>query len=225
MLGQPAGAALATALGTHAPRAAIIRSARQIPIAVSAGTQPFVGCVHRSSASPLVTKPSALRTAAPPRRFTSYLAVSAPMTQLLGDGQARAGIGDPDAAAPRASSNAGSASAAHCAAAVNDSNPGLAKVITRTPSTNAVESTFATVRHRTKVTRGPGSRAAGVGMAFKLIQAAQDRWRAVNAPHLVALVRAGATFTNGKLVERPETENGSTTSAEEHTQEAVPAAA
>ena len=40
-------------------------------------------------------------------------------------------------------------------------------------------------------------------MAFKLIEAAQDRWRAVNAPHLVALVRAGATFDNGKLVERP----------------------
>jgi hypothetical protein len=39
-------------------------------------------------------------------------------------------------------------------------------------------------------------------MAFKLIQAAQDRWRAVNAPHLVALVRAGATFEAGKLVER-----------------------
>ena len=34
--------------------------------------------------------------------------------------------------------------------------------------------------------------------------AAQDRWRAVNAPHLVALVRAGATFTHGKLVERPD---------------------
>jgi hypothetical protein len=40
-------------------------------------------------------------------------------------------------------------------------------------------------------------------MAFKLIEAAQSRWRAVNAPHLVALVRAGATFTHGKLVERP----------------------
>jgi putative transposase len=40
-------------------------------------------------------------------------------------------------------------------------------------------------------------------MAFKLIESAQDRWRAVNAPHLVALVRAGATFVNGKLVERP----------------------
>jgi hypothetical protein len=40
-------------------------------------------------------------------------------------------------------------------------------------------------------------------MAFKLIESAQDRWRAVNAPHLVALVRAGATFINGKLIERP----------------------
>ena len=39
-------------------------------------------------------------------------------------------------------------------------------------------------------------------MAFKLIEAAQARWRAVNAPHLVPLVRAGATFTKGKLVER-----------------------
>jgi transposase-like protein len=71
-------------------------------------------------------------------------------------------------------------------------------------TTNPIESTFATVRHRTKVTRGPGSRAAGLAMAFKLIEAAQGRWRAVNAPHLVALVRAGATFVNGKLVERPD---------------------
>ena len=70
-------------------------------------------------------------------------------------------------------------------------------------TTNPIESTFATVRHRTKVTKGPGSRAAGLAMAFKLIESAQDRWRAVNAPHLVALVRAGATFINGKLVERP----------------------
>ena len=71
-------------------------------------------------------------------------------------------------------------------------------------TTNPIESTFATVRHRTKITRGPGSRAAGLAMAFKLIEAAQARWRAVNAPHLVALVRAGATFEAGKLVERPD---------------------
>jgi transposase-like protein len=70
-------------------------------------------------------------------------------------------------------------------------------------TTNPIESTFATVRHRTKITRGPGSRAAGLAMAFKLIEAAQDRWRAVNGPHLVALVRAGARFEAGKLVERP----------------------
>ena len=70
-------------------------------------------------------------------------------------------------------------------------------------TTNPIESTFATVRHRTKITRGPGSRAAGLAMAFKLVEAAQDRWRAVNAPHLVALVRAGARFEAGKLVERP----------------------
>jgi hypothetical protein len=71
-------------------------------------------------------------------------------------------------------------------------------------TTNPIESTFATVRHRTKITRGPGSRTAGLAMAFKLIEAAQDRWRAVNAPHLVALVRAGAVFEGGKLVERPD---------------------
>jgi transposase-like protein len=71
-------------------------------------------------------------------------------------------------------------------------------------TTNPIESTFATVRHRTKVTKGPGSRAAGLAMAFKLIESAQSRWRAVNAPHLVALVRAGARFEAGKLVERPE---------------------
>jgi transposase-like protein len=73
-------------------------------------------------------------------------------------------------------------------------------------TTNPIESTFATVRNRSKITKGPGSRAAGIAMAFKLIEAAQSRWRAVNAPHLVALVRAGARFENGKLVERPDDE-------------------
>jgi transposase-like protein len=70
-------------------------------------------------------------------------------------------------------------------------------------TTNPIESTFATVRLRTKVTKGPGSRAAGLAMAFKLLEAAETRWRAVNGPHLVALVRAGATFEKGVLVERP----------------------
>jgi len=69
-------------------------------------------------------------------------------------------------------------------------------------TTNPIESTFATVRLRQRITKGPGSRAAGIAMAFKLIESAQQRWRAVNAPHLVALVRAGARFERGILVER-----------------------
>ena len=54
-----------------------------------------------------------------------------------------------------------------------------------------IGSTFATVRLRTRVTKGEaGSRAAGSAMAFKLIESTPHRWRAVNAPQLVALVRA-----------------------------------
>ena len=75
-------------------------------------------------------------------------------------------------------------------------------------TTNPIESTFATVRLRQRVTKGPGSRAAGIAMAFKRIESAQARWRAVNAPHLVALVRAGAIFENGKLVERADESGG-----------------
>ena len=71
-------------------------------------------------------------------------------------------------------------------------------------TTNPVESTFATVRLRTKVTRGAGSRAAALAMVFKLVESAQARWRAVNGAHLVPLVRAGARFERGQLVERPE---------------------
>jgi hypothetical protein len=67
---------------------------------------------------------------------------------------------------------------------------------------DSIKSTFATVRLRTKVTRGAGSRVAALAMTFKLIESAQQRWRAVNAPHLVALVRAGARFDKGVLVER-----------------------
>ncbi len=94
--------------------------------------------------------------------------------------------------------------------------PGRAAGVLRLPTehwihlrtTNPIESTFATVRLRQRVTKGSGSRAAGVAMAFKLIESAQHRWRAVNAPHLVVLVRAGAVFENGKLVERPDESGG-----------------
>jgi transposase-like protein len=58
-------------------------------------------------------------------------------------------------------------------------------------TTNPIESTFSPVRARTRVTKGPGNRQAGLAMVFKLLEAAEGRWRAVNGPHLVALVRAG----------------------------------
>ncbi|MGH3089116.1 MAG: IS256 family transposase [Rubrobacteraceae bacterium] len=68
-------------------------------------------------------------------------------------------------------------------------------------TTNPIESTFAPVRARTDITKGPGSRAAGLAMIFKLMEAAEGRWRRLNGHHLVALVRSGAKFTNGELVE------------------------
>src|SRR5829696_953966 len=70
-------------------------------------------------------------------------------------------------------------------------------------TTNPIESTFSPVRARTRVTKGPGTRDTGLAMVFKLLEAAEGRWRAVNGPHLVALVRAGARFEKGRLVERP----------------------
>jgi hypothetical protein len=66
-------------------------------------------------------------------------------------------------------------------------------------TTNPIESTFATVRLRQRVTKGPGSRAGRIAMAFKLIESAQSRWRAVNAPHLVAPSAPARSSRRAKL--------------------------
>ncbi|MFE5587974.1 transposase, partial [Kitasatospora sp. NPDC056531] len=68
-------------------------------------------------------------------------------------------------------------------------------------TTNPIESTFSTVKLRTKVTRGAGSPTAALAMVFKLVESAQERWRAITGASLVALVRSGARFENGVLVE------------------------
>src|ERR1051325_2856457 len=68
-------------------------------------------------------------------------------------------------------------------------------------TTNVIESTFATVRLRTNKTKGAGSRSAGLAMAFKLLDAAQVRWRCVNAPHLATLLRADATSMNQVIID------------------------
>jgi len=69
-------------------------------------------------------------------------------------------------------------------------------------TTNPIESTFATVKLRQRVTKGAGSRNAGLAMAFKLLLAAERSWRKLNGAMLLPLVRAGVKFVNGKRVER-----------------------
>jgi putative transposase len=71
-------------------------------------------------------------------------------------------------------------------------------------TTNPIESPFATVKSRTRQTKGAGSRKAGLAMAFKLALSAQDHWRRINAPHLVALVQARVQFKNGEQASNSE---------------------
>ena len=72
-------------------------------------------------------------------------------------------------------------------------------------TTNPIESTFATVRLREGVTKGAGSRTAGLVMAFKLLQVAEGHWRRLDAAELVPLVRAGVAFEDGVQVEPQKT--------------------
>jgi transposase-like protein len=76
-------------------------------------------------------------------------------------------------------------------------------------STNPIESTFATVKLRQRVTKGAGSRAAGLAMAFKLLLAAERTWRRLNGPELMPLVRAGVRFQDGVRVERDDADASS----------------
>ena len=70
-------------------------------------------------------------------------------------------------------------------------------------TTNVIESPFATVRLRQRVTKGAGSRTKGLMMAFKLLTMAEGRWRRLNGAALLPQVRAGVTFRDGVREERP----------------------
>lgn len=71
-------------------------------------------------------------------------------------------------------------------------------------TTNPIESSFATVRLRQRVTKGAGTRTRALVMAFKLLEMAQHRWRRLNGSHLLPLVRAGVSFVDGVQPEREE---------------------
>jgi putative transposase len=76
-------------------------------------------------------------------------------------------------------------------------------------TTNPIESSFATVRLRTKVTKGAGSKKAALAMAYKLLDAAQQRWRRFNGHELIADVLAGAVFKDGERVIEQDNDNNS----------------
>jgi transposase-like protein len=78
-------------------------------------------------------------------------------------------------------------------------------------TTNPIESSFATVKLRTRVTKGAGSKAAALAMAYKLLITAQERWRRFNGHELIAEVLDGATFKDGVKV----TDGQATTQDEE----------
>jgi transposase-like protein len=69
-------------------------------------------------------------------------------------------------------------------------------------TSHPIESSFATVRLRQRVTKGAGSRAKALTMAFKLLMLAKERWRKLNGSHLLPLVRAGIPFVDGVQIER-----------------------
>ena len=66
-------------------------------------------------------------------------------------------------------------------------------------TTNPIESTFATVRHRTRQTKGCGSRLATLTMVFKLAMEAERSWRRLNGHQLMAKVIEGVQFVDGVL--------------------------
>ena len=67
-------------------------------------------------------------------------------------------------------------------------------------TTNPIESTFATVRHRTSRTRNCVSRATFLGLAFKLIEEAEKTWRRIRGADKIELLLKGIPFKDGEPV-------------------------
>jgi putative transposase len=67
-------------------------------------------------------------------------------------------------------------------------------------TTNPIESAFATVKLRTRVTKGAGSKKAALAMAYKLLDAASERWRRFNGHELITDVLDGATYKDGTRI-------------------------
>ena len=68
-------------------------------------------------------------------------------------------------------------------------------------TTNPIESTFATVRHRTSRTRNCVSRATFLGLAFKLVEEAEKSWRRIRGAERIELLLKGVPFKDGEAVQ------------------------
>lgn len=68
-------------------------------------------------------------------------------------------------------------------------------------TTNPIESTFGTVRHRTRKTKGCGSRLATLTMVFKLSLEAERTWKRLKGHQLIAKVIEGVRFVDGEMME------------------------
>ena len=66
-------------------------------------------------------------------------------------------------------------------------------------STNRIESTFSTVRHCTRQTKGCGSLNATLMMVYKLADEAQKHWRRLHSHKLIELVVQGVEFQDGDV--------------------------
>ena len=64
-------------------------------------------------------------------------------------------------------------------------------------TTNPIESTFATVKHRQRKTKGNGSRLACLTMVFKLMESAAKKWRLLNGSNILPDVIQGTKFIDG----------------------------
>ena len=73
-------------------------------------------------------------------------------------------------------------------------------------TTNPIESSFATVKHRTRQMKGAGSVEMAQAMAFKLLLEMEKRWRILNKPGLLYKLQAGVAFKDGVMVEEMEKE-------------------
>ena len=67
-------------------------------------------------------------------------------------------------------------------------------------TTNPIESTFATVRHRSSKTRNCVSRATFLGLAFKLIEEAEKSWNKIHGADKIPALLQGTVFKNGEAV-------------------------